>query len=124
MSNGASGRKNMPSQEMDRLATQAMQCWADFQEGRMLSAAADVDERSGGVGGFVGKQPEDGASDFVDCAATPHRDGRFDALDAVGFAAAGMDLGVDDSGTNTINTNALEGDFLGEANGESIKRRL
>jgi len=23
----------MPSLEMDRLATQAMQCWADFQEG-------------------------------------------------------------------------------------------
>ena len=33
MSNGASGRKNMPSREMDRLATEAMQCWADFQEG-------------------------------------------------------------------------------------------
>jgi len=33
MSNGASGRKNMPSLEMDRLATEAMQCWADFQEG-------------------------------------------------------------------------------------------
>ncbi len=25
--------KNMPSLEMDRLATEAMQCWADFQEG-------------------------------------------------------------------------------------------
>jgi len=24
--------KNMPSLEMDRLATEAMQCWADFQE--------------------------------------------------------------------------------------------
>ena len=23
----------MPSLEMDRLATEAMQCWADFQEG-------------------------------------------------------------------------------------------
>lgn len=33
MSIGASGRKNMPSLEMDRLATEAMQCWADFQEG-------------------------------------------------------------------------------------------
>jgi hypothetical protein len=33
MSNGASGRKNVPSLEMDRLATEAMQCWADFQEG-------------------------------------------------------------------------------------------
>jgi hypothetical protein len=33
MSNGASGRKNMPALEMDRLATEAMQCWADFQEG-------------------------------------------------------------------------------------------
>ena|ERR1700723_124293 len=33
MSNGASGRKNMPSLEMDRLATEAMQCWADFQAG-------------------------------------------------------------------------------------------
>jgi len=33
VSNGASGRKNMPSLEMDRLATEAMQCWADFQEG-------------------------------------------------------------------------------------------
>ena len=33
MSNGASGRKNMPSLEMDRLATEAMRCWADFQEG-------------------------------------------------------------------------------------------
>jgi len=33
MSNGASGRKNMSSLEMDRLATEAMQCWADFQEG-------------------------------------------------------------------------------------------
>ena len=33
MSNGASGRNNMPSLEMDRLATEAMQCWADFQEG-------------------------------------------------------------------------------------------
>jgi len=32
MSNGASGRKNMSSLEMDRLATEAMQCWADFQE--------------------------------------------------------------------------------------------
>ena len=27
------GRKNMPSLEMDRLATEAMRCWADFQEG-------------------------------------------------------------------------------------------
>jgi hypothetical protein len=25
--------KNMPSLEMDRLATEAMQCWAEFQEG-------------------------------------------------------------------------------------------
>jgi hypothetical protein len=25
--------KNMPSLEMDWLATEAMQCWADFQEG-------------------------------------------------------------------------------------------
>ena len=33
MSSGASGRKNKPSLEMDRLATEAMQCWADFQEG-------------------------------------------------------------------------------------------
>jgi hypothetical protein len=33
MSNGASGRKNMPSLEMDRFATEAMHCWADFQEG-------------------------------------------------------------------------------------------
>jgi hypothetical protein len=33
MSNGASGRKNMHPLEMDRLATEAMQCWADFQEG-------------------------------------------------------------------------------------------
>ena len=33
MSIGASGRKNMPSLEMDRLATEAMQCWADFREG-------------------------------------------------------------------------------------------
>ena len=34
-SNGASGRKtdNMPSSEKDRLAAEAMQCWADFQEG-------------------------------------------------------------------------------------------
>jgi hypothetical protein len=31
------GEKNMPSLEMDRLATEAMQCWADFQEG--LSSA-------------------------------------------------------------------------------------
>ena len=35
MSNGASGRgtENMSSSEKDRLATEAMQCWADFQEG-------------------------------------------------------------------------------------------
>lgn len=33
MSNGASRRKNIPSLEMDRLATEAMQCWVDFQEG-------------------------------------------------------------------------------------------
>jgi hypothetical protein len=33
ISKGASGRKNMLSPEMDRLATEAMQCWADFQEG-------------------------------------------------------------------------------------------
>ena len=34
-SNGASGRRadNMPSPEKDRLAAEAMQCWADFQEG-------------------------------------------------------------------------------------------
>ena len=27
------GGKTLPSLEMDRLATEAMQCWADFQEG-------------------------------------------------------------------------------------------
>src|ERR1039458_990974 len=34
-SNGASGRRtdNMRSPEKDRLAAEAMQCWADFQEG-------------------------------------------------------------------------------------------
>ena len=34
-SNGASGRRtdNMSSAEKDRLAAEAMQCWADFQEG-------------------------------------------------------------------------------------------
>jgi hypothetical protein len=34
-SNGTSGRRtdNMPSQEMDQLAAEAMECWADFQEG-------------------------------------------------------------------------------------------
>jgi hypothetical protein len=29
----STGRKNMPSLEMDRLAIEARQCWADFQEG-------------------------------------------------------------------------------------------
>ena len=37
----------MPSLEMDRLATEAMQCWADFQEGLivgLLTAAPMTDD--------------------------------------------------------------------------------
>src|SRR5690606_2216396 len=72
-----------------------------------LSPARNVEQRAGAVGRLVRQQPKNGARDLFGIAAALHRDGGFQPLDAVGLAAAGVDLGMDQARAHRIDADAL-----------------
>src|SRR5688500_14957544 len=55
-----------------------------------LPSAGDVEQRAGRVRRFVGRQPEDGASDLLRLAVAAERGGAADALQARRVAAGGV----------------------------------
>ena len=85
-----------------------------------LSAAGDVEDGAGYVGGLFGEQPEDGGGDLFGLAAALEGDLGFQAIDAVGFAALSVHSGVDEAGADGVDADAFFGDLFGEADGEGI----
>ena len=62
--------------------------------------------------------------DLVDGAAALHRHQRLDALDAIGLAAAGVNVGVDEAGPDRVDANAFFGNLLRQADRERVDRAL
>src|SRR5262245_62115652 len=79
---------------------------------RRSSPAREVDERAGGVRSLVGQQPEDGGRDLLRLAAPLHRHQRLDPVHAVRFAAAGVDISVDEAGPDRVDAGSgrVDGD--------------
>ena len=55
-------------------------------------------------------------------ASALHGDSGFDAIDAVGFAGEGVELGVDVAGANGVDSDFFFGYFFGEAEGKGVDR--
>ena len=91
---------------------------------RASASAGDFDDRAGGVARPLGEQPDDRLADFVGGAGALHRQLRRDLADAVGRAAGGVDLGVDDAGPDRVDADAFAGELLGEADREGLDAAL
>jgi hypothetical protein len=69
---------------------------------RSSTSAGNFDDRAGGVARRVREQPHDRLADLISGSGALHWQLRRDLTDAVGGAAGGVDLGVDDSGTDGV----------------------
>src|SRR5258706_15826381 len=83
--------------------------------GRALASSGHVQDRASGVGRLVRQQPQDGTRHLFGFTAALHRDAGAQALDAIGFARAGVDAGIDEAGPHAIDADAVLGQLLGEA---------
>src|SRR5215204_8611 len=89
-----------------------------------LPPPGDINIRAGDVGGFVGEEPEDGLGDLLGGAAALHRDAGDETVGTVGVAAAGVDVGVDDTGAHPVDADAFGGDLFRQADRHGVERAL
>src|SRR5690349_20027684 len=89
-----------------------------------LAATRDVEDRSAGIGSFVGGEPEDALRDLLGLAGALQRRRRPDLLGASGLAARSVNLGLDHAGPDGIDANALRPDLFRQSERERIDRRL
>ena len=87
-------------------------------------SARNVEQRVGHLGRGVADQPDGGLGDFLSRAWAPYRGGRAQNVGAVRLAAAGVDIGVDESRTDRVDPDALGAEFLGELQGQRVDRAL
>ena len=77
-----------------------------------VSARPNVEDGAGHVGRIVRHQPDNGVGDFLGAADALHRNQMGEPLRAIGIAAGGVDLGVDQAGANRGDADALVRDLL------------
>lgn len=77
------------------------------------AAAGYVQDGAGYIAGFFGKEPEDSVGYFFGLTSALHWDLEFDAIDSVGLASLGVEVGVDEAGADGVDADFLFGDFFG-----------
>jgi rare lipoprotein A len=100
--------------------------FADIRAIQALASApaGDVEQRAGGVAGLGAEQPDDRLGDLVGRTGARDRDLGAQPGGAVGFAAAGVDLGFDDARTDRIDAHTFGGDLARQAEREGVDRRF
>ena len=89
---------------------------------RLLSSLRQINKCTRGIGGFIGKQPQDGVNHFCRLAVAFHRHNVLEPLFPVRIAATGMNVGVNDPRPNRVHSDAFRRHFLGQADGHRIQR--
>src|SRR5690348_5889966 len=88
------------------------------------TAARDVEDGAGYVGRRVTDQPKDRLADLVGRAGAAEWRRDAQLVGAVGLAAAGVDLGVDQAGADAVDAHAFGTKLLGEADGHGVDGAL
>jgi hypothetical protein len=86
--------------------------------------AGDIEQRAGHVRGGVADQPDRRRGDLLSSARASHRRGGAEDEGAVWFAAAGMNIGVDEPRADGVDPDPLGAELLGEAQGQCVDRAL
>ncbi|GCC44513.1 hypothetical protein chiPu_0028508, partial [Chiloscyllium punctatum] len=91
---------------------------------RVLATARHVEDRAGDVGRLVRDQPDDGVGNLIRGTDALHRHQMGKPMRAIGLAAGGMDIGVDQPGPDASDADAFTCDLVAEADREGIDRAL
>ena len=85
-----------------------------------LFPSGHVHEGAGRERRLVREQPQNGVGHLLRPPAAIHGHEGLHAIDAIGFAAAGMDLRVDEARTHGVHADAFRGDLLRETDRQRV----
>src|SRR3954467_11502351 len=94
--------------------------FARSPRGDSLPSAADFDDRARDVGRLLREEPGDGPWALVGVAGALQRNSRAQALEAVGLAARRVQIGVDQSGRDAVDADAIGRQLAREPLGEAV----